>query len=188
MRRAFDQLYVQIRCEQVDVLMGFFYRPEHSCMDFLVNFDNLLNNLRAINDKIVCLGDFNDNSLDETSYHALQLGDVIASLGMTQIISGPTRGTEHSELPCLIITAFLGNTSYGLICASDISDHFLTYCSLSFRRVRYALIRRTYRDFRGVDFWLFGQCLVSVLWSYIYGLGDVESKLAFLNLLKHYLS
>ena len=118
------------------VIIGNVYRSPstRNSSSFVKLFDETLSKLnRHKNKQILIAGDFNIDLINfETDTHSQDLVDAAASHGFSQIISRPTRVTDHSAT---LIDHVYSNKVHRVINSSvvtlDISDHLGTYVRVS---------------------------------------------------------
>ena len=139
---GFEYMFVKLnigpsssRNNQKSFIIGNFYRsPSLKPKLFLEDFQNILNQLnRHKNKHIVLLGDLNiDLIKHDTDSNSQNLIDITTSHGFLQIISRPTRITDHSAklIDHIYTNQIHSITSSGII-TLDISDHLATYTNIA---------------------------------------------------------
>ena len=106
----------------------------HNTANFIKIIDESLSKLRRHNKKLIYMaGDFNIDLLKyHTDINSQNLIDTAASHGFAQVISRPTRITDHSAT--LIDHIFINNVNKlvsSSVLSIDLSDHLGTYARLS---------------------------------------------------------
>ena len=128
------------------------YRPLYTKVEFIDRFEDFIDIVFDQNKEFIILGDFNRNSLNceiERDW-----GNFTSSLGLTQLISEPTRVTQESQT--LIDHIYTNNeetiqsVSVEKMC---ISDHFAVFCNCkshaSVSKNTHQVI--TYRSFKNFE-------------------------------------
>ena len=116
------------------LLVNVYRSPSSNSSKFIESFDEILSKLRSHGRKqIVLAGDFNidliKHEYDEKSQNLI---DTAASYGFTQVISRPTRITDHSAtLIDHVYTNKVEKIMSSSVLALDLSDHLGTYVRLS---------------------------------------------------------
>jgi exonuclease III len=116
-------------------IIGNLYRsPSSKPADFLQRFEQILAKLdRHKNKSIVLVGDFNiDLIKHDTDKHGQELVNLTTSQGFLQVISRPTRVTDHSAtlIDHIFVNKIHDIYSSGII-TCDISDHLCTYVNIA---------------------------------------------------------
>ena len=76
-------------------LLGNMYRPPHSRVEYSDRFEDFIENASEEGKEIILLGDFNKNLFEDNLDREWQ--NLTLSLGLTQLISQPTRVTSSSK-------------------------------------------------------------------------------------------
>ena len=133
-------LFIEIKiCKNINrkCIIGATYRsPSSLPTNYIETLKSKLQSLdRHKNKPIVILGDTNVDLLQfKTDINAQSISDISLSHGFAQVISRPTRITDHSAtLIDHIYTNSLSLTSSTGILINDISDHLGTYINLNFK-------------------------------------------------------
>ena len=135
---SFENIFVNIVTNNLaskkSYIIGNIYRsPSSKISAFLDEFEQLLTKLNKHNHKhIILAGDFNiDIKNFNTDPNCQNLINLTSSNGFSQIISSPTRITDHSAtLIDHIYTNQIHNTSSSGVLTIDISDHLGTYINI----------------------------------------------------------
>ena len=147
-------------------LVGNLYRPPDSKVEFNDRFEEFIDVVSSQNKEFILLGDFNRNLLNEEIDR--DWGNFMSSLGLTQLISKPTRVTAESQT--LIDHIYTNNeeniqsVSVEKLC---ISDHYAVFCN---RKSHVSVCKNThqvitYRSFKNFDEAPFLSDLSSVPWE-----------------------
>jgi len=183
-----ESLWVKITdCNSnTSTIISSIYRPPNKnwklfCDSFIEVIDKL-----NIKENLVCIGDFNINFLDE-SYAANYLKSSFKSLNLSVLNKLPTRITDHTEsLIDLIVTnnsdIFYNTNTY----FEDISDHFIIYTSIKFKKnkpPRKLITKRSFKNFDPDEF--FNYCKY-IPFHHISDINNLDEKVEFLhsNILK----
>ena len=156
-------------------LVGNMYRPPDTKVEFNDRFEDFIDIVSDQNKEFIILGDFNRNLLNceiERDW-----GNFTSSLGLTQLISEPTRVTQESQT--LIDHIYTNNeetiqsVSVEKMC---ISDHFAVFCNrkshASFSKNTHQVI--TYRSFKNFEEAYFLSDLSSVPWEILEQFDNVD--------------
>ena len=151
------------------------YRPPDTKVEFNDRFEDFIDIVSDQNKEFIILGDFNRNLLNceiERDW-----GNFTSSLGLTQLISEPTRVTQESQT--LIDHIYTNNeetiqsVSVEKMC---ISDHFAVFCNrkshASFSKNTHQVI--TYRSFKNFEEAYFLSDLSSVPWEILEQFDNVD--------------
>ena len=88
-----EAVWIETRLAQEPLLIGTFYRPPNSTVDYWTLIDQSISNVCNLPCKFIVLGDFNSDFLNNPSPHLL---DVILKNNLQQLVKTPTRYTETS--------------------------------------------------------------------------------------------
>ncbi|KAK9739489.1 hypothetical protein QE152_g8991 [Popillia japonica] len=167
------------------------------------DFENCIALTLPLCDELLCVGDFNINLLDinlldDSNSNVLSFNEVLGTYGLTQIISDPTRVTEHSvSLIDLIITSNTDITLNSLVrpihnfsdhfsisCDLPIhnfSDHFSISCDLSLPPLRTERPLKTFRNFKNFYYDAFYADLVNAPFYLVFDSEDIDDKIGVFN-------
>ncbi len=173
------------------VIIGNVYRSPsaRSSNNFIKIFDDALSQLRRHNKKqILIAGDFNIDLIKYNSdENSQQLINTAANHGLAQVISRPTRVTDHSaSLIDHVYTNRISSVVNSSVVSFDISDHLGTYIKVSldasFDRATVPLIRpnnnneiHEYRIFNEANNEVFRGLIQDETWSALEGL-DADTR------------
>ena len=130
--------------------------------------------------EVFCLGDFNANWSSNNALTSL-MKDFSRSTNLSQIISSPTRITEHSStIIDLIFTNSLSISSSGSI-FYGLSDHNLIFCVRKCNKPKIAPKLIFYRTFKDFDKKKFIADLKSADWSRFLDSSDVDEATSIFN-------
>ena len=102
------------------------YRPPDSKVEYCDRFEDFIENASEEGKEIILLGDFNKNLSDHNLDREWQ--NLTLSLGLTQLISQPTRVTPSSStLIYHIYTTNEDNISCVSVSKQTISDHYAVF-------------------------------------------------------------
>jgi hypothetical protein len=115
-----ENIWIRVHTKD-NILLSVFYRPPSSLVKI---WDNISVNIETAMDSfprssLIITGDFNENLLDNSRHH---LSDIINSLGLSQIVTEPTRPASLTLLD-LVITNHPGKIKDCQISAPVCSDH-----------------------------------------------------------------
>ena len=183
------------------VILGNVYRSPSAKPDlFNISFENILrklNNNRYANKLKYIVGDFNQDLIKyDSNIDCQNLVDNAHNNGFVQLISRPTRVTDHSAtLIDLVFADNIKSTLSSNILTVDLSDHLATHTKLSLgtsnqqiRRSNKKQEKREYRIFTEANNQIFAQLIKEEKWEEIsdnMGAQDSYDKLTEIYM-KHY--
>lgn len=156
-------------------LVGNVYRPPNSKIEFNDRFEDFMDFVINENKEYILLGDFNKNLLNEEIEN--EWGNFTTSLGLTQLVSEPTRVTKDSKtLIDHIYTNFEENIHSISVKQLCLSDHYGVFCN---RKSNSELGKNThqtitYRSFKNFDESKFLIDLSHVPWEIIQTFDNVD--------------
>nr|CAH7756127.1 unnamed protein product [Callosobruchus chinensis] len=160
------------------ILLGIIYRPPHGNLVEAVNLlDRTLSNIIPLYDHVLVLGDFNVNFLVVN-----QVSHCFSSYNLHQLLSEPTRITEHSAtlLDPIFLNCVEKCLKVGTLSAETFSDHLVVYCHISMKNKKPQPKTISHRDFKNFDYNSFTEDLFNVDWINIVYIPDVEDKIEYL--------
>jgi hypothetical protein len=175
--RIFESLFVQIELSTYrKIIVGTVYRPgtAHPSLSSTDAFDNFLevlsnvfDELTSFNHPIYLTGDTNLDVLQLSS--STQISDYInllSTYGMLQVITKPTRCTDHSAT---IIDHIITNANLpvfeSLVLTSKVSDHFPILLFVPTSKPRSTVKSIHARDFSDSNIKKFKETLNSISWQ-----------------------
>ena len=189
-----EVLFIKIKSCKIfsnTVIIGNVYRSPSSrnTDNFRSIIDNTLSKLGSHKTKqILIAGDFNIDLINyETDDHSRELIDTTSNHGFTQVISRPTRITDHSAtLIDHIYTNKINKVISSSVVVLDITDHLGTYIKVSldsyFDRATRPINRRNdsqiceYRLFNEANNEKFKQLLDNENWEEVNELYDADAR------------
>ena len=133
-------------------LIGNMYRPPDSKIEYCDRFEDMIEHVSEEGKEIILLGDFNKNlSVDNLDR---EWQNLTLSLGLTQLISQPTRVTPNSKtLIDHIYTSHEENIASVSVSKQTISDHYAVFGNRKQNHVvhKYSHQTITYRSFKHFD-------------------------------------
>ena len=158
------------------------YRPPDTKVEFNDRFEDFIDIVSNQNQEFMILGDFNRNLLN----HEIERdwGNFTESLGLTQLISEPTRVTQESQT---LIDHIYTNNEETIQCVSVekmcISDHFAVFCN---RKSHASACKNThqvitYRSFKNFDEANFLSDLSCVPWEKLENFDDIDDIVSVWN-------
>ena len=175
-----EELWLQIVHSKKTYVVGILYRPPKGKInEFLEIFEERLSDFQPSD--VICGGDINLNLLDLSSQYACLFYDYVESFNLQQIIREPTRVTDttSSLLDIILISSEEVNFSCGVLDASLMSDHSLTYCQFHGYKKYNKYIR--FRNLKNVDKELLHEFLLLSPFNDIIYLQNIEEKVAAFN-------
>ena len=157
-------------------LVGNMYRPSDSKVEYNDRFEEFIDTVLNEEKDFILLGDIDKNLLNSNTDR--EWGNFITSLGLTQLISGPTRVTNDSRT--LIDHIYTNNedniqsVNFEKLC---ISDHYGIFCNRSSHNSTDKSKEHqntTYRSFKNFDKSHFQNDLSTVPWEIIENFDTID--------------
>ena len=180
---GFQQLWLHIQHKKLrSFLFCAAYRPPNCPVNcFIEDFTDKYIKALTIGKEIIVAGDLNCDLL-KINLDSTALVDLCTALNLKQLISTPTRVTEHSStLIDVIMTSNSDVVSKSGVLETCISDHFVVYLSLNLKLPKPPpkfVCARSYRHYNPA---VFNGDLSLVQWEQMYLIDDVNEKLDFFN-------
>lgn len=177
-----EQLWISVKTSNDITVYGVIYRPQTvEYKYFITNFEESVCNCIPVCERLVILGDLNINLLDVDSPSTIYLNSFLDTLGLSQVITKPTRITELAEsLIDLIIVSDISVVSNSGSIELNISDHELVFCNLNINN-KILPFSITFRDFTAFNIENFTNDLLAVPLYNIYGIEHVDLKVQYFN-------
>lgn len=174
-----EQIWIRIKIKNTSFAVGCVYRPpKGSLPSFIESLDDSLSLIFPTVDELICFGDVNIDLLSNGI-----LVNSLEAYGLEQLINEPTRICGRSMT--LLDPIFITNPEYvlssGVMDASNVSDHNLVHCELSFRSSVTEPKIHYYRDFKNFDVTLFQQDLVQESFNDIFAINNIDEKVDFFS-------
>ena len=177
-------LWIEI-CPKIgkSFLVGNMYRPPDSRIEFNDRFEEFIDVVSNQNKEFILLGDFNRNLLNPEIER--DWGNFTSSLGLTQLISEPTRVTQESQT--LIDHIYTNNEetiNSVYVEKMCISDHFAVFfCN---RKSHASVCKNThqvitYRSFKNFDEAYFLSDLSCVPWDILEHFDNIDDIVSIWN-------
>lgn len=177
--RHIEQLCVSLEVNSVNMNICVVYRKhELNHKQFLDELEITINNCLMSADRLIILGDMNID-LFKTDAKVTDYTNLVENLGLTQIISEPTR--QRALLDHILTSSDDLIIECGVI-DFDSSDHDLTYCILNIKKPSVDPVFRCIRDYRSFDQDGFAIALESSNLQRIFYLNNIDDKVSLLNI------
>lgn len=178
-----EQLCVSIKLKSVLCIIGVMYRPPTADLNyFLDNLENTVATCLSITDNIYLLGDTNVDLLKYDSPMAATFNNFMDILGLTQLVSAPTRITQStSTLIDHIVTSKPLLVSDVDILNVDLTDHELIQCCISAETNHSPQFIYKYRDYSNFDDELFLSDLQISDLDAMFALVNIDDKIELLT-------
>ncbi|MCG8032729.1 MAG: hypothetical protein JAY75_14385 [Candidatus Thiodiazotropha taylori] len=160
------------------------YRAPDSKIEFNDRFENFIDNASSEGKEIIILGDFNKNLLNNNKDNEWE--NFTTSLGLSQLISNPTRVSDTScTLIDHIYTNVFENIARVHVSKITISDHYAVFGN---RKLNSCIKTNghhtiTYRSFKTFDETLFKNDLCDVPWEIIETFDNIDDVIEVWNTL-----
>lgn len=148
------------------------------CNLFFENLTGIVEKCLMEIDDVIILGDMNINIYNDSSRHTSLYLDTIGELGLSQLISEPTRGS--SLLDHILVSNEDRVIESGVI-FSDVSDHDIIFAIISVTKQQIVTEYVTHRDFRHFDRTAFTTDLINLHLDLIVYTPDIDSKVSILT-------
>ena len=159
-------------------LIGIVYRPpdssKHLCADFNCKFESMLSTVSSEDKECILAGDINCNYLVPSDHKEIK--SVLASLGLKQLISTPTRITRESKTLIDIICSNEPEKINSVkVISAGMSDHELICCSRKVNNVKNHARIITCRNFANYEQKLFCEELESMNFNQVFASSCVNA-------------
>lgn len=178
-----EHIWIKVFIGKRMLTVGIVYKaPYINYSSFLSVFEDVLTEMFASNDRLICLGDFNINALDLNSKATRDLLSVAEVFNLKQVICDPTHLSHNLSLIDLLFTNMEEVVESGVINA-NVADHCVIFCKLSVDTQTKSSPKSyiSYRNLFNVDIQKFQADLEAIPWDYIFSLPDVDRKVEFLT-------
>ena len=169
-----ESLWVEIKINKRQFLLGTFYSPKPQDRLFFDAFDRNIEKAMELSQNLVIVGDLNEDLLNDNFRY---LRDTLLANSLQNIISVPTRG--RALLDPIIVTDDLSAYDSGVLPnPNEISDHLATYIVLPhYYSVSSTYIRRVW-SYKRADFTKLEENIRSFDWGCLSD-GTVNESCAF---------
>ena len=167
-----EAVWVETKLNQESLLIGSFYRPPNSNVQYWDLIQESFEKANNTNIKYIILGDFNTDWLTRPSPYLLNLTNIY---GLKQLIKSPTRVTAHSAT-CLDLAL---TQSEQLIAGTDVlpsicSDHSVSCIYLKKPKPKIETFKRTIYDYNKLDENKFHHLLSNADWNNIFNNPEIN--------------
>ena len=185
---TFEHVWTKFRVGRKLFAFGVLYRPPHPA-DYPAAFTDSLQEVLAsifpTVDELIVVGDFNVNLLNVNKPKVQQLISLFDSFGLRQVVGEPTRVTASSAtlIDLMVISCPDVVGGVGVEDLGNITDHFLTYCSITLPGPGSPPEVFESRCYGSIDGVRFRGDLMNMNWAHIFDLPDVDQKVSYFNTL-----
>lgn len=177
-----EHIWISVIVADGPLLIGIIYRPPNtSCKDFFSEFEDTLLRFYTTVNKILCLGDFNINFLNDCSANTKTLINILETFSLSQFICEPTRLTRYSESTIDLICYNSDLKINVEVRDINIADHFLTRCTIPIQNEAMQSAVLAYRDLKKINLINFQRDLEAISWNDVYCLNTVDDKVNFVS-------
>ena len=177
---CFESLFISLKINGISLTVGSVYRPPSQPLNLFLNVFKLhvLNKISLTN-TLIC-GDFNIDVSDTANGHIVDFVSEMSSLGFNNLITDPTRVTQHSSTIIDHIWTSFTDTESAFVLEYPITDHHAIGCQLNiptendFKMVKSRNVDpRKYKTFKNefIDF--------------MFSIGPTDANSGFKNLFDH---
>lgn len=170
-----ETIWVEINALNRKFLLGLFYRPPNSSVDFWFSLENILENAVDHNLDLIILGDFNYDIIKNSNARNSHLQRIMTRFNLQHLITEPTRITNTTETCIdLIMTnhnSIINNTS---VLPPFISDHCTVTAEVVFKTFKPLSYKKILWKYEGSNLQAIENDLISQDWSFIQTNDDIN--------------
>ena len=163
-----DTIWVEIKDKNECFLLCTVYRQPSLPIAFWDSLNISLDKAFDISDKVILLGDINEDQLSDTSHY---LKDIMLINNMKNVIREPTRVTDTSAKlldPIVISSSIEVLDSEVIETPQDVTDHFATVINIKFSYdTQHSYYRRVW-NYKKADFHQLNNLIANTDWSFLY--------------------
>ncbi len=186
-----ETIWIELNLNRQTILLCNLYRPPNSGIAFFDHLDSMIESSLNCRKEVILMGDFNCNVMTSNSLSS-NLLSVTDGHQLTQIISGPTRITNHSKtIIDLCFTSSPNSLSYSGTTPLTSSDHLMIHTRWANCVDTPNNVTRMIRSFKRTDMEELSEDLRQAPWSVMSCFDDINDmwdhwKGQFINILdKH---
>lgn len=175
-----EYICIEVQLRSKNIIICVIYRPPSaSLVTFFEDIEELLSDLYARFDNIVCMGDFNIDMLRDSS-PSTNLENVFLAFEMQQLVGEPTHFTRTSMALLDLVFTNLESVSTSVVDA-NIADHCVTCVRLELQAPESTPISFRYRSLGRIDLLQFQTDLENLPLNNIADIVSIDEKIDFLN-------
>ncbi len=162
-----ESIWVEIKDKSNKYFICNVYRPPNYSVEFWHKLNVCIESASELTNQIVIVGDINEDQLNPTN---TKLRNILMINNMRNIITEPTRITEHSQtlIDPISVTENIFIYDSGVINSpAEISDHRGTYVYLHCNLTAEIPFKRKVWNYKRADFTLLNHLITTTDWSFI---------------------
>lgn len=182
---CYEQLWLKCIIDKKPYVIGVIYRqPKQPLLEFIRDYENVMMNVLASHENIICTGDFNIDLLSDTAA-SRHLNNLLESFGLTQYVTQPTRISKTSAtlLDLVICTDSINVCDCDVLHDEIKSDHSLVKTNILIDSKTEIVNKIRYRNFKKIDKMLFETELRRLPFENILLTNNIDSKVSILTTL-----
>lgn len=176
-----EQMWLRMNINSQSVIVGTAYRPPW--LDVNLFLDAVTDSLTSFAnaDRVVLLGDFNINILNQTDNKTKLLNSFLLYSKLKQIITKPTHFTDHSETLIDVVCTDAHVCGVTVSHIPELGQHAIITVELNFKLNKIVPRSITYRPLKDILLDIFHIDLDRIEWEYIENMDDVNCMVATFN-------
>lgn len=163
-----ESLWISIRTRTDTYIVGSLYRSPNSTNEFWDKLNVCLENAFDISNKVLVLGDVNEDQLNPRNH---KFKDILTVNDLHNVINEPTRVSNHSSTlldPIAISNNIVAFNSGIFPTSNDISDHFGTYAHIQCSGSTSMPFKRRVWNYKRADFVKLNELITVTDWSFLH--------------------
>ena len=172
-QRYLENIWIQVSTLNKQFLLGLFYRPPGSTVDYWDSFENCLDVAMEQNLDLIVMGDFNQNMTAKDNPN--RLDRILCKFDLKNLITEPTRITDTSQTCIDLIltnhTSIIENTD---ILPPFCSDHCTVTADLTFKTYKEKAYKTKFWKYEQADQEAITNKMNSTDWSFIQNLNNID--------------
>lgn len=168
-----ENIWIQINSLKKNFLLGVFYRPPNSTVDYWDSFESCLESATDLNSDVIIMGDFN-HDMNITS-NASKLKKIISKFNIENMINEPTRITDTTQTCIdLILTNHTSIINTTEVLPPFCSDHCTITAEITFKTYTEQAYRAKFWKYEQADQQGIQNKLNSTDWSFIQNNDNID--------------
>ena len=173
-----EQMWIAVNVKSTRLLIGTAYRPPWFSVDDF--FDALTDSLTSFNghDRVVLLGDFNINCLDENDSKTKRLEQFLEYVDLTNYVTVPTHFTSVSSTLIDLVCTDSNVQSVVVNHIPELGGHAMVLAELKLKRAKIPPKTVSYRPIKDINLGLFNSDLEQFDWKKIEKMESVDEMVS----------
>ena len=180
-------IWVEIKYAHERLLLCAVYRPPSTADAFWNNFNMCIEKALDICNKIIIVGDINEDQLNPSNNH---LKDILLINDLSNVITQPTRVIDNSSIltdPIIVTQNFTILDSGVLDVPHNISDHKATYISIPFTNISPSIVTRKIWFYKRGDYNKMNDLIREFNWDVLNTHSTNEACILFTNTITEFM-